>query len=147
MAAPEAIVMERVKAAADTALGPRGLPPVAYDKLLRAAGKDGVAELAVYPEGAQPKRGQRIELVVPVVLQVYLPFNPDPDEHLAVDPLTIVEHAEAFRQTFAPGTPATDDVWFLRLEGIRYPDDPTGNKTRFEALVEGLGTNDVELPR
>lgn len=140
--------MERVKAIADTAFTPAGLPPVEYDKLLRAAGKDGAAKLAIYPEGAQPARQQRITLVVPVVLQVFLAYAAEPDENLVVNPLTIVDLAESFRQGFGPASvePATGEAWFLRLQGVRYPDDPTGNKSRFEALIEGVGTNAVELP-
>jgi hypothetical protein len=33
------------------------------------------------------------------------------------------------------------DLWFLRIVGVEYPDDPTGNKTRLEARLVGQGTN------
>lgn len=147
MPAPETIVLERVAAAADAALVPRDLPECAFDKLLRAAGKDG-ARVAVYQEEAAPNARNRLVLEVPVVLQVYLAFEAEPDENLVVDPRVIAEHAQAFREALrGPAGQATDpSPWFLKLQAVRYPDDPTGNKSRFEALIVGVGENEIERP-
>lgn len=113
----------------------------ADDKLPRAAGKDGHAEAACYPERAYGKPGQVIELVIPVVVQLYLAYDPSPDEYIRVDPGVIEGYADRFRVAFDDLHSGDSDFWFMGGPDFDYPDDPTGNKSRFEARVEGHAHN------
>jgi hypothetical protein len=120
---------------------------VANDKLTRAAGRSGVTEAAVYPEAEYERPGRVIELVVPVVLQIYLPYDAEPDETIVVDPTIIEGYGERLRTAFKTQSSGnTADMWFLRLTRIDYPDDPTGNKSRLEAQIEGHASNYASLP-
>lgn len=120
---------------------------VANDKLTRAAGQNGSIEAAVYPEAEYERPGRVIELVVPVVLQLYLPYDANPDETIVVDPATIEGYAERLRTAFQTQSSGnTADMWFLRLTRIDYPDDPTGNKSRLEAQIEGHASNYASVP-
>lgn len=61
-----------------------------------------------------------------------------------VDPFRITEYADRFRRvlrtTKAQNT-NTGDVWYFDVDRIQYPNDPTGNKTRFVAQIRAYGDN------
>ena len=63
----------------------------------------------------------------------------NPDQR--VDPALIESYAERLRQAVKSGDPKTDQVWYYRIISVTYVDDPTGNKTRFEANIMAIGTN------
>lgn len=134
MAVPETLLRQRVKARVESEFTAEGFE-VADDKLTRAAGKDGEAELAVYPETTNNDYARANVLEVRVVLQLYLAYTAEPDENIVVDPTVIEEHADRLRRAFAgpDGIGASRDFWFLVIERIEFPDDPTGNKSRLEA--------------
>jgi hypothetical protein len=120
---------------------------VEYDKLPRAAGHEGTDRLAVYPEAEREKPGQVEVLIAPVVLQIYPAYVADIDEHQQVDPRIIVRVGEELRDAFQNASGGvSSDLWFLRLLRIEYPDDPTGNRSRLEAYIEGYGNNSAGIP-
>jgi hypothetical protein len=120
---------------------------VEYDRLPRAAGHKGKDELAVFPEAARERPGRVEELVAPVVLQIYPAYEAEIDEHQQVDPRIIVRVADELRDAFKDASGGDNtDLWFLRLTRIEYPDDPTGNKSRLEAYIEGHGQNQAGSP-
>lgn len=62
----------------------------------------------------------------------------------AVDPRTITNYAERFRRAVhaARATQVgTGVMWYFDVRRVQYPNDPTGNKTRFVAQVRGYGNN------
>lgn len=114
---------------------------LADDRLLRAAGKDGT-EAAIYPVTSLEKATQVQELIVTVTVQLYLAFDPEPNEDYVVDPNVIIGYADRLRRAFQSHSSGnTDDLWWLRLTGVTYPVDPTGNVSRFEATVEAHCSN------
>lgn len=146
MASAATSVRERVIEIVEDEFSDEGII-VANDKLPRAAGKDGVTVAAVYPESEYEKPNRVIELVVPVVLQMYLAYSAEPDETIVVDPTIIEGYADRLRSAFqTQSSNNTGDMWFLRLTRIDYPDDPTGNKSRLEAQIEGHGNNLASFP-
>lgn len=61
-----------------------------------------------------------------------------------VDPLKITAYAERFRDACrraSASTPGTGQVWYFDVRRIQYPNDPTGNKSRFVATVRAYGNN------
>jgi len=64
-----------------------------------------------------------------------------------VNPSRITGFAERFRKAvgnaYGRTDPATGRTWFFQLVRIAYPNDPTGNKTRFVATIRGWGNNNA----
>lgn len=141
---PETLVRQRIADVLEaefTALEPPEIT-VENDKLPRAAGHDGRHRVAVYPEDTFEVPRDVNVLDIEVTLQFYMAFEPEINEDQAVDPAIIEAIAGRIRRAFAgqlSGT--TNDLWFLRLQRITYPDDPTGNKTRLEARFTARAAN------
>ena len=64
------------------------------------------------------------------------------DPAQAVDPREIATKADlllnAIRTT---DVTVSGDMWYFNVEGIEYPEDPTGNKSRFYMTVRAWGNN------
>lgn len=62
----------------------------------------------------------------------------------AVDPSRITGFADRFRaaiRVYNKQRLGTGRTWYFDIRRVAYPNDPTGNKTRFHATVRGLGNN------
>ena len=137
MTPPATAVRQRVREIVEDEFSAEGWE-VTDDKLPRASGHDGVTRLAVYPEDEHVQARNHYELIVPVVLQVYLGYEAKIDEFQQVDPGIIEAIGDRLRRAFENSSVGTtSDLWFLNLIRIEYPDDPTGNKSRLEAHIEG----------
>lgn len=79
-----------------------------------------------------------------IFVQFYNIWDEKIDPSTVVNPNVITSYAERFRQAVQRSQvnyPQTSQVWYFDVEGIEYPDDPTSNKTRFEATVRAYGNN------
>lgn len=115
--------------------------PVRDDKLHGSIGKDGTV-IAVYADRMISSPANRYVGEVECVVQFYGKYDLKVDPTQTVSPSTIEARADRFRTALRQGTdPNTGSVWYFTLERIEYPDDPTGNKTRFEAYVRARGNN------
>lgn len=143
---PSTLLRERVRTIFETEFATEGWT-VADDKLVRAAGKDGSTEVAVYPEDESPNPQRYAELQVECVLQLYLAYEAVPEEHLVVDPTIIEGYGDRLRKACQGNQSGNDsDFWFFNVTSIHYPDDPTGNKSRLEATFVGRCQNPAALP-
>ncbi len=137
---PEQAAATAVKSIFATTFSSEGWT-LADDRLLRAAGKD-ATQSAIYPVIAQEKSSQVQELIVTLTVQLYLKFDPEPNEDYVVDPNVIIGYADRFRRAFqGNSTGTTNDMWWMRFTGVTYPVDPTGNVSRFEATIEAHCSN------
>lgn len=71
-------------------------------------------------------------------------WDPKIDPGQKVDPREITQKAERFRDALRrtrATDPGTGEVWFFEILSVEYPNDPTGNKTRFSARVRAWGNN------
>lgn len=145
MAAPETLLRQRVAALIEDEFA-LDSGTVKNDKLPRAAGKDGADEIATSPENAYPHQGNWTQLVVRARVQFYMGYDATPDEYISVDPAIIEAKGDQFRRALEGNQSGNSpDFWYLNLISLDYPDDPTGNKTRFEAVVEGRCNNPAFL--
>ena len=121
------------------------------DKFGRSMGKDEAhdqAFISVTPDFARERPLKALILDVQVTVQFYLGYDAVPDETISRDSSIIEGYADRLRLAFegAGSRVDTGDAWYLRLTGIEYYDDPTGNKTRFEATIVGEGVNRAAMP-
>lgn len=83
-----------------------------------------------------------------VLVQVFLKWEKVVDNQRVVDPTPIENLADAFREECRTRQGVnTDEVWFLEVERLWYPNDPTGQKTRFHANIRGHGDNNAVILR
>jgi hypothetical protein len=145
MSAPETLMRARIKEVVEDEFTVEGYE-VGNDKLGRSAGKDGTV-LAVSPVRS-PENTRNVMMLEPeALLQIYLEYEPVPDENIVVNPDAIEAIADRLRRAFSAESGGTgDDFWFLRLRSIEYPDDPTGNKTRLEARFTAWAHNPAGTP-
>lgn len=138
--APETSARDALILLLSTEFGPDQFP-VKSDKLHGSLGSDGTV-IGVYPERMVSNPSQRLEAQYPLVVQFYGKYTLKVDPKQTVDPRWIEERAERFRRALRTITdPRTGEVWYFNLERVEYPDDPTGNKSRFEAYLTARGNN------
>ena len=146
MASPATAIRNELKDLIATVYSDEGWT-AADDKFGRSKGM-GMAEdeaaIAVYTDSETQRPGRILELIVLVTVQFHLGYKAEPDETIVRDPGVIEAYADRLRAAFDEGGGA--DHWFSHLISITYPDDPTGNKTRFEARIEGRAGNTPALP-
>lgn len=109
--------------------------PVLSDKLHGSVGYTGT-QIGVYPLRATPWRSDVYVLDVELVVQFYGEYNLEVDPTQTVDPTTVEECAERFRRSMRENLdPGTDEVWYFQLKDLKYTPDPTGNISRFDAVL------------
>lgn len=140
MASPYAEVAEALKAIIDAEYAPEGYTAI-HDNLHPAVGQEGT-RIGIAPEEESPRGGNMVQQDTVVTVKFYRRWDADVDPTKKVDPRVISEFADRFRNALRnASTPGTSKVWYFNLTRLVYPNDPTGNKTRFEATVTAYGNN------
>lgn len=112
---------------------------VLHDRIHESMGADGQTYVGISP-GDQGSSG--IVLTIELLIQFYGPFTPDVNPFQHADPRIYTTYAERLRQALSKvRTTGTSEVWFFDVTSTRFPIDATGNKTRFEMVVVGMGQN------
>ena len=114
-----------------------------FDNLHESLGRYSV-EVGIAPVEDTPKQGSMLELDTKVEIRFYDLWTDEIDPTTAVDPRRITGFAERFRECVrlaSRSTPGSQELWFFDIERLWYPNDPTGNKSRFHALVRCVGNN------
>ncbi len=148
MADSYALVSAALKTIIGTQFAAEGIVPL-DDKLHESLGFDGTA-VGISPISRAPNRRHQIIKETTVLVQFYGYWEKLVDPAQQVNPLTITGYADRFEravETQQATSPGTTDVWYFVVEEITFLDDPTGNKTRFEAVVKAYGDNNALLQR
>lgn len=150
MSAPETASRTRVKQAIQTAFSAEGWT-AGDDKFGRSMGKDDAhnhANISVTTDFARERPGKAHILDIAILVQFYLGYDAVPDETISRDNTIVEGYADRLRAQFAGAGARVDsgDAWYLRVVGTEYPDDPTGNKTRFEMNIVGEALNRAAMP-
>lgn len=109
------------------------------DRLHESLGDKGT-RIGVSPQRARPTRDENV-LGTELLVQFYGKWDKDINPEQVVNPTKVETYAERFRRALRTSDPKTGRVWFFRLTSMDYPEDPTGNKSRFEATVVAVGEN------
>lgn len=137
---PYAEAAEFLKALIDDEWSVEGWTAI-HDNLHPAIGQEGT-RIGIAPEEETPRAGNMLFNDIVITVKFYRRWDPDVDYTKKVDPHDIAAHAERFRRAVkAAGDPRTGAVWYFNITRIRYPNDPVGNKTRFEADIVAYGNN------
>jgi hypothetical protein len=142
MPSPARLAAEAVASVIDAEFVVEGIV-AEHDKIHESLGHLG-PRVAIYPDSEGPAIEDANQQITDLTVQFFGKYDRQIDPEQRVDPRAIVDLAHRFRMafyTYERANPGTDDVWFMHVLDIRYPDDPTGNKTRFVARIRCYGTN------
>lgn len=144
MSVPETTARNRIINILETEFAADGLK-VRSDKLNGSLGDTGHVA-GVSPNVAASQRNNELVLQQEILVQVFHRYRADIDPEQKVDPSIIEAWADRFRRACKTQSAIADpDCWFFNVSRIEYPDDPTGNKTRFNAYVTVYGNNTAEV--
>lgn len=145
MAAPETEARNALIDLLETEFSSDGFA-VQDDKLHESVGFDGTL-LGVYPERSVAGPGNRFVNDMELKVQFFGAYDKQVDPFQAVSPSIIEDFAHRFKRALHDSSPDpnTGKVWFFVLDRIEFPDDPTGNKTRFVATLKARGNNPALL--
>jgi hypothetical protein len=140
MASPYVQVAEALKTIIDAEFAAEGYTAI-HDNLHPAVGQEGT-RIGIAPEEEAARAGNMVQNDTAITVKFYRRWDPEVDYNKKVDPRPITEFAERFRQAIRDNNEiGTDSAWYFNLVRIRYPNDPVGNKSRFEADLVVYGTN------
>lgn len=116
-------------------------PACLNDRLHESLGRDGT-RLGLSPRRERPMPSSNVVQEIEIFFQFYGKWVDNIDPNQKVDPAKIENLAERFRRAIQAHRPTGDDqVWYFNIVDLQYPQDPTGNITRFEAVIRAFGNN------
>lgn len=140
MAAQYTELADALKVIIDAEFAPEGYT-AAHDNLHPAVGLEGT-RIGLAPEEESPATANMLQQNTTVTVKFYRRWDADVDPTKKIDPRVIAVFAERLRKALrTANTASTGQVWFFNLVRVTYPNDPTGNKTRFEATIVAYGNN------
>lgn len=114
---------------------------VVHDNLHPAVGAEGT-RIGISPESEVPRTTNMIVNDIRLTVKFHGRFNGEVDPNQRVDPRKVTNLAERFRRAIKRANQiGNQHVWYFNLTSLQYPDDPTGNKTRFHATIVAEGQN------
>jgi hypothetical protein len=114
-----------------------------FDNLHPALGRYRV-DVGIAPTEQRPNMRNRLVQETYVELRFYDLWTDEISPDTVVNPSKITGYADRLQRALhaAKATdPGTGEVWFFDVDRITYPDDPTGNKTRFHMTIKAQGDN------
>lgn len=141
MPSPYTQAADALKAIIDAEFAPE-LWTAIHDNLHPAVGSTTGVRIGIAPEDETPRPGNMLQNDITITVKFYRRWDSEVDPNKKIDPRPTTEYAERFRRALREANdPNTDSVWYFNLIRIRYPNDPTGNKSRFEADLVAYGSN------
>lgn len=113
----------------------------AQDDFIHDSLGDKRTSIGVSPVRTRPYPRDEQVITIEILVQFYSKYDLKIDPTQRVSPVKIETYAERFRRAIRVSDPKRNDVWFFKVLDLSYPNDPTGNKTRFEAVVAAVGQN------
>ena len=136
------ILALRIKEVFEEEFAPEGFKMV-LDNIHEALGRYRVA-VGVAPTDERAWLRDRQVSEHTLEVKFYGLWTDEIDPETVVNPLTITGYAERFKRALRVAQvedPGTGQMWFYDIDRIQYPNDPTGNKSRFIATIRAFGNN------
>lgn len=112
---------------------------IKHDRLHESLGFNGRDYVGISPVR---ESSERITTNITALVQFYGAYSLEIDPEQEVDPRIISNKVERFRRAIQKARIIADElVWYMDVTSIEYPNDATGNKSRFEATVVTQGEN------
>lgn len=114
-----------------------------FDNLHESLGRNRV-DIGISPVEDTVRGNNNIVQETYVEVKFYDLWTQEISPDTVVNPTRITDFAERFRKkvkSTRATQPHTGQVWYFDVQRIQYPNDPTGNKTRFVALIRAIGNN------
>lgn len=135
-------VASAVKAAFDAEFAVEGYTML-FDNLHESLGRQRVSVgIAPIEEYSNPNDAIVQETYLEV--RFYHMWKQEISPETVMNPTLITGYADRFRQCLRVARaqdPGTGQLWFFDVQRVTYPNDPTGNKTRFHATIRAYGNN------
>lgn len=129
-----------VKTAFETEFAVEGFK-LSFDHLHEAMGRDRVA-VGIAPVEERASASRRVIAEHTLEVRFFDLWTDEVRPDTIVNPSKITAYAERFKRCLlAVNSPGTQMSWFFDVERIQFPNDPTGNKTRFIATIRAVGNN------
>lgn len=125
-----------------TEFEPEGFTAI-RDNLHESLGLDRT-DIGIAPIEERPWDRAGVAQEVMVEVRFYDLWTKEISPTTIVDPARITGFAERFRDAVRrqqATDPGSGRVWYFDVVRIQYPNDPTGNKTRFHATIRAYGDN------
>lgn len=114
-----------------------------FDNLHPAMGRKRV-DVGVAPTEERPMSRDYYAQETWMEVRFYDLWKEEIDPATLVNPTRITDFAYRFRDAIRRHTePGTGNMWYFNVERTEYPDDPTGNKTRFHMTIVAYGNNNA----
>lgn len=129
-----------LKTIIDTEFAPEGFTAI-FDNLHESLGRTRV-DIGIAPLEDIVRSTDFLVQETMVEIRFYDLWKQEISPETLVNPTRITDFAERFRAALREFNQSrSGQMWFYNLLRIAYPNDPTGNKTRFVATVQALGNN------
>lgn len=131
-----------IKTVIDTEFAPEHISAI-HDNLHESLGRHRVA-VGIAPVEETARSGNAIVQDTMIEVKFYDLWTNEIDPETVVNPFKITAYAERLRSSLGrtrASTPGTGEVWYFDVLRVAYPNDPTGNKTRFVATIRAVGNN------
>lgn len=135
-------IAEAIKPVFDATFAPEGFV-LTFDNLHPALGRKR-AYAGIAPATDRMRPGAAVVQETLVEIRLYLKWKEEINPETTIDPRVIAGYAERLRNALRAARttdPGTGLVWYFDVTNVDYPDDPTGNKTRFHATIRAYGNN------
>jgi hypothetical protein len=132
----------RLKTIIETEFAAEGYT-VVLDNLHGSLGRYRV-DIGIAPERESEMVNDALVLDMQLRVKFYHLWTDEIDPDTRVNPTQITDFAERFRRAVRAANSqqwGSGSVWYFNIREIVYPDDPTGNKSRFEAVIVAKGNN------
>lgn len=142
MPSPFETVATAVIGVFNTEFAPEGFVMIP-DRLHESLGRNSVAA-GVSPVEDVANSRNRVVQETWVEVQFFDLWTDEIDPTTMVNPFTITGYAERFRDALRRAQaqdPGTGQVWYFDVDRVQYPNDPTGNKSRFVMTIRAFGNN------
>jgi hypothetical protein len=101
-------------------------------------------DIGIAPTEDYPREDIEVTQETYVEIRFYDLWTQEITPETVVDPARITGFAERLKKAiFASQAtdPGTDEVWYFSVKRCTFPNDPTGNKTRFHMTIRAYGNN------
>lgn len=99
-------------------------------------------DVGISPDEERPMMRDRNTAEHYLTVQFFGLWTDEISPDTQVNPFKITGYAERFKTALRDASvPSSGSLWYFDIDRLQFPDDPTGNKSRFVASIRAFGNN------